>query len=222
MFCIPIIAGNTDEAIEKIVRANTLADMLEIRLDMMDTFDLHEIIQASGKPVLVTYRSKEEGGKGDADPETRTGYILEAIQEGADLVDVELSLPQKWREKIFDARGKSSIIISNHINDGTPSREGLEEIFRKSTATRAHVIKIVTMAQKWEDNLHLLELIPKAHGMGIKIIAFCMGPRGRISRIFSHLMGGYLTFTSLESGQESASGQIPIFEMKKILEHFSA
>ena len=221
MFCIPIIAKNSDEAIEKIVRSNNLADMLEIRLDMMDRFDLHEIIRASGKPVLVTYRSKGEGGKGGADPETRTGYIIDAIQEGADFVDVELSLPQKWREKIFDAKGNSGIIISRHINNGTPSRRELEKIFKECTAAHAHVVKIVTMAQTWEDNLRLLELIPRAHDMGIKIIAFCMGPKGRISRIFSHLLGGYLTFTSIEPGQESASGQIPIFEMKKILEQFS-
>ena len=218
MFCIPIIAKNTDEALEKMARANTLADMLEIRLDMMDTFDLHEIIQTACKPVLVTYRSKKEGGKGSADPETHTDYILTAIQKGADLVDVELSLPRKWREKIFDARGKSDIIISIHINDGTPSRHDLEKIFRDCAATRAPIVKIVTRAETWADNLSVLELIPKAHDLGIKIIAFCMGPMGRISRVFSHLMGGYLTFASLGQGQESADGQISIRQMKQIID----
>ena len=222
MFCIPIIAKNTDEALEKMARANTLADMLEMRLDMMDTFDLHEIIQTACKPVLVTYRSKKEGGKGSADPETHTDYILTAIQKGADLVDVELSLPRKWREKIFDARGKSDIIISIHINDGTPSRHDLEKIFRDCAATRAPIIKIVTRAETWADNLRVLELIPKAHDLGIKIIAFCMGPMGRISRVFSHLMGGYLTFASLGQGQESADGQMTVTEMKKIMEHLSS
>ena len=222
MFCIPIIARNTAEALEKIARANTLADMLEIRLDiMMNTFDLHQIIQASLKPVLVTYRSKKEGGKGNIDPETYTDYILTAIQGGADLVDVELSLPLKWRKKIFDARGRSSIIISTHINDGTPPRDELEQILMECIATGAGIIKIVTRANTWSDNLRVLELIPRAHELGIKIIAFCMGPMGRISRVFSHLMGGYLTFASLEGGEESAEGQIPVIEMKKMMEYFS-
>lgn len=221
MFCIPVIAKNTDEALEKIARANVLADMLEIRLDMMETFDLHEIIQAAQKPVLVTYRSKKEGGKGGSDPETHTGHILTAIREGADFVDVELSLPQKWRDKIFDAQGKSGIVISTHIIDGTPLRQDLEQIFSDCIDTGADVVKIITRAETWRDNLRVLELIPKAHDLEIRIIAFCMGPVGRISRVFSHLMGGYLTFVSLETGQESATGQIPILEMKKILEHFS-
>ena len=222
MFCIPIIAKNTDEALEKMARANTLADMLEIRLDMMDTFDLHEIIQTACKPVLVTYRSKKEGGKGSADPETHTNYILTAIEEGADLVDVELSLSRKWRQKIFDARGRPDIIISIHINDGTPSRQDLEKIFRDCTDTHSDIVKIVTRAETWADNLRVLELIPKAHDLGIKIIAFCMGPMGRISRVFSHLMGGYLTFASLEQGEESADGQMTVTEMKKIMEHLSS
>ncbi|NVM25772.1 MAG: type I 3-dehydroquinate dehydratase [Desulfobacterales bacterium] len=218
MFCIPIIAKNTDEALEKITRANTLADMVEIRLDVMDTFDLHEIIQAACKPVLVTYRSREEGGKGSADPETRTDYILTAIQEGADLVDVELSLPPKWQERIFDARGRSGIVISTHISDSTPSGRELEKIFRDLANTGADIIKIVTWAKTWADNLRVLQLIPKAHNLEAKVIAFCMGPMGRISRIVSHLMGGYLTFASLEGGEESAGGQIPIRQMKEIID----
>jgi len=218
MFCIPIIAKNTDEAFEKIARASTLADMLEIRLDMMDMFDLHEIIRAASKPVLVTYRSKKEGGKGIEDPAARTDYILTAIQKGADLVDVELSLPRRWREKILDTEGRSRIVISTHINDGTPSQLDLENIFKDCADTHSDIVKIVTRAETWADNLRVLELIPKAHDLGIKIIAFCMGPMGRISRIVSHLMGGYLTFASLEEGEESADGQIPIRQMKQIID----
>jgi len=218
MFCIPIIAKNTDEAFEKIARASTLADMLEIRLDMMDMFDLHEIIRAASKPVLVTYRSKKEGGKGIEDPAARTDYILTAIQKGADLVDVELSLPRRWREKILDTEGRSRIVISTHINDGTPSQLDLEKIFKDCADTHSDIVKIVTRAETWADNLRVLELIPKAHDLGIKIIAFCMGPMGRISRIVSHLMGGYLTFASLEEGEESADGQIPIRQMKQIID----
>lgn len=218
MFCIPIIAKNTDEAFEKIARANTLADMLEMRLDMMDMFDLHEIIRAASKPVLVTYRSKKQGGKGIEDPAARTDYILTAIQKGADLVDVELSLPRRWREKILDTEGRSRIVISTHINDGTPSQLDLEKIFKNCADTHSDIVKIVTRAETWADNLRVLELIPKAHDLGIKIIAFCMGPMGRISRIVSHLMGGYLTFASLEEGEQSADGQIPIRQMKQIID----
>ena len=222
MICIPIVAKNTEEALEKISRANTLADILEIRLDMMDTFDLHKMIQSASKPVLATYRSIREGGQGTADHKTHVSYLLSAIEGGAKLVDVEQSLPGEWREKISRARGKSSIIISTHILDRTPSREALEKIFKKMSATGADVIKIVTHARNMTDNLRVLDLIPQANEEGIKIIAFCIGPLGRISRIFSHLMGAYMTFASLEGGEESAEGQIPVVAMKRVLDIFKS
>ena len=113
MFCIPIIARNTEEALETIAKVEPLADVLEMRIDLMESFDLPRMIKASRKPVLVTYRSNGEGGKGSEDPEVRTGLAIDAIQVGADLVDVELSLPEMWREKIFDNKGKSHIIRIN-------------------------------------------------------------------------------------------------------------
>ncbi|NIR17330.1 MAG: type I 3-dehydroquinate dehydratase, partial [Desulfobacterales bacterium] len=204
--------------LERIARANAVADMLEIRLDMMETFDLREMIQSASKPALVTYRSIREGGKGTADHKTHASYLLAALEEGAEFVDVERRLPEKWREKIFRARGKSSIVVSTHVPESTPPKETLEEIFEELAATGADIIKTVTHAESMMDNLRVLDLIPKAQERGIKIIAFCMGRFGRISRIFSHLMGGYLTFASLEEGEESAAGQIPVEEMKRILD----
>jgi len=96
------------------------------------------------------------------------------------------------------------------------------EALRKMAATGADMVKIVTWARKYEDNLRLLELIPKAQAIGVRMIAFCMGPLGKISRIASPLMGGYITFASLERGEESTSGQMPASDMKKIFEMLSA
>ena len=43
-----------------------------------------------------------------------------------------------------------------------------------------------------------------------------MGERGEISRILSPLLGGFLTFGSLETGKESAPGQITAVTLKDI------
>lgn len=221
MFCVPIISRNTEDALKIMKKAAPLADVLEIRLDFMERFDLHEIIKAAPKPVLVTYRSKREGGNGLADPEKHLDYILTAIKEGADFVDVESSLPIGLRERVFQAKGRSKIIISKHIFDYTPPGEELEKIFELLTGTGAHIVKIVTRAKIWEDNFRVLGLIPNAHNLGLEIVAFCMGPMGKISRILSCLMGGYLSFASLEEGKESADGQIPIREMRRVVDILS-
>ena len=221
MICIPIMARNNAEALEKMCEASTLADMMEIRLDVMESFGLGELLKAAPKPVLVTYRSRREGGEGSADYGTRVRHLTRAVEAGADLVDVEFGMPLEFRREVFQNKGSSKLVLSAHLLNGTPPKKGLEDIFRKMAATGADIIKIVTLARGWEDNFRVLELIPSARAIGTDIIAFCMGPFGRISRIASLLMGAHMTFASLESGDESAPGQIPIQDMRRILEMLS-
>ncbi len=222
MICIPIIARNNAEAIAIMHEAGPLSDMMEVRLDLMDSFDLKEIIQKASRPVIVTYRSKKEGGNGQARYETRVRHLLSAVKLGADFIDVEFSMPQIYRQDVFKAKGSSKLIISAHFSRQTPPRNNLEDTFRKMAATGADIVKIVTHAKDPEDMLRVLGLIPLAKKLGVDIIAFCMGPAGRLSRIFTLVMGGFLSFASIEEGQESASGQIPIHEMKEMVKSITA
>ena len=51
---------------------------------------------------------------------------------------------------------------------------------------------------------------------GLKIIAFCMGEQGKISRVMAPLLGSYLTYASLNKGEESAPGQLTVKEIKEV------
>ena len=70
------MARNNTEAMTKMAAAAPLADMMEIRLDVMESFDLKDILETAPKPVIVTYRSKKEGGSGLARYETRVRHLL--------------------------------------------------------------------------------------------------------------------------------------------------
>jgi 3-dehydroquinate dehydratase type I len=220
LLCIPIVAKDTRSALKKISEAKEHADLLELRLDLMDSFDLHEMISMAERPVIVTYRSKKEGGLGKQDPSKVAEYLINAAHENAAFIDVELSMPVMMRSHIINNRRNSRVIISTHLWESTPSKDELLTIFDDSIRACGDIVKIVTMANSMDDNLRILELVSEAKKRKIDIIAFCMGPQGRMSRVFSPLLGGYLTFTSLEEGEESASGQIPVKEMKKLLEYF--
>jgi 3-dehydroquinate dehydratase-1 len=218
VICIPIIAKDTKEALGKISMANALADAIEIRLDAMESFDLEEMIDRSGRPVIVTYRSRREGGLGNADFGTISRHLLRAAELGADFLDVEYRMPFAYRREVFGKRGRSRVIASLHLPRNTPGAVELETILQRLSSTGADVVKIVTRAVAPEDNLRVLGLIPKARRMGVEIVAFCMGPLGRVSRVASAVLGGYLTFACLAPEEESAEGQIPAAEMKRLME----
>ena len=221
MICIPVMARDTADALQKMAKASAYGDLMEIRLDVMDTFDLKEIIRAAAKPVIITYRSVKEGGMGRAPYGERILYLEEALKRGADFVDMEHAIPQAYRKSLLEERGNAKLILSKHFCNGTPSKEKLETVFKEMTASGADVVKIVTYAETREDNLTVLGLVPTAVQMGVEIVAFCMGPLGRVSRVACPLLGGAFTFASLKTGQESAAGQVPVMEMKMILEALS-
>jgi len=221
LLCIPIIAHDTVSAVEKISEAQEHADILEVRLDLMESFNLDEIVGAAGKPIIVTYRSQKEGGQGTLDPSAVAGYLITASHANTEYIDVELNMPAESRNKIIRNKSNSRIIISTHIIQNTPSMDDLLALLNESISAGGEIVKIVTMANSMDDNLRMLALVSEAKKRGVEIIAFCMGPLGRISRIFSLLMGGYLTFTCLETGEESAPGQVPVKEMKQLLEYFT-
>jgi 3-dehydroquinate dehydratase type I len=212
------MARDNAEALEKMARAEVLADLMEIRLDAMESFDLKELISGANRPLIITHRSKREGGKGDAAHALRARHLLKAEEAGARFVDVELSMPLEYRHQIVQNRGKTEVIVSSHIRYGTPPFSELERLLRKAAASGGNVVKIVTLARQPEDNIEVLRLIPVARAMGQRIIAFCMGPLGKISRIACPILGGFLTFASLDDDDASAPGQMTGVQTRALLE----
>jgi 3-dehydroquinate dehydratase I len=108
--------------------------------------------------------------------------------------------------------------VSYHNFQETPSENILKSLFNEMAAIKAGVVKVVTLAQKMEDNLSLLNLIGQGKKQGVKVVAFCLGSLGRISRVVCLLVGGAFTYAALERGAEAAPGQFTLQEMKQLLE----
>ena len=102
MICVPIMALNNAGALKKMAKAAAVADIMEIRLDVMETFDLKEMTCAAATPVLVTYRSRTEGGNGSADYRTLSRCLMPALsgKTRVDFVDIEYRLPLELRQEI--------------------------------------------------------------------------------------------------------------------------
>jgi 3-dehydroquinate dehydratase type I len=88
---------------------------------------------------------------------------------------------------------------------------------------RPHAIKLATSAQTPADNLRVLELIPFGQQqLGVEVLAFCMGPLGRWSRLICLLLGSPWTYVQLPELASAAPGQWTAEEMRRLLEMLSA
>tara|TARA_B100001079_G_scaffold270443_1_gene284813 strand:- start:4236 stop:5705 length:1470 start_codon:yes stop_codon:yes gene_type:complete len=214
MICIPIVGPTQNKSLEDIAMAEPLADFLELRLDLMKDYDLGALLQAATKPCIVTNRTKREGGQFAGTEEERVNILKKAMDAGAEYVDIETSTPKELLKPFLESGHKSKIILSYHNFTDTP--EELEHLYKIMCEMPADVIKIVTYARDITNNLAVFKLIYRAKKDDKKIIALCMGERGEISRILSPLLGGFLTFGSLETGKESAPGQITAVKLRDI------
>ncbi len=218
--CVSVTAKITREAIDKMEEGFTRADMVELRIDGIRKINLKKMLALNGVEILVTNRSKEEGGAFPGSERERVSLLMEAAALGAGYVDLELrtdpGLLADLMAEIKAHDGETKLILSYHNHKETPSREALKKILEKGITAGADIVKIVSYAQKMEDNLKVLEIIPYARRLGKEIIAFCMGEKGRASRVMAPLLGSFLTFASLSRGEESAPGQMTVEELKQI------
>lgn len=214
--CVPVVEANANRARSKYLRAARKGLWTELRLDYLEYPDLTRLFRTHPGPVIATNRLAVEGGHWSGSEADRRTLLEEALALGADLVDVELAADLAWRRDLWQRRGEAKFILSWHDFSGTPDRDSLETVFQKMLAQEADVIKMVAMARQPEDNLRLLSLIPRALAAGREIIAFCMGPAGKWSRITAPLLGSFLTFAPFTKKGASAPGQLTVNEVKDL------
>ena len=206
MICIPIVGPSMSKAQEQILSAIEVADILEFRLDLIEIYELSVLLDASSLPVIVTNRSKLDGGQFKGTEEDRVHSLRGALKAGADYIDIEVSTPREVLQPFLEESDPTQIILSYHDFSHTP--EDFNPLYETMCEMPGEIIKIVTYARDLNDNLKMFELLKRAKREKQKLIGLCMGNLGEISRILSPLFGGFLTFGSLETGQESAPGQM--------------
>ncbi len=219
--CIPITAATTQEALTKMKKGFALAKMLELRIDGIPKVDLKKLLAEKKGEILITNRVREEGGAFVGGEQKRVALLKKAVALGCDYVDLEIRTEQalilELKKKIAGHRRRTRLILSYHNQERTPGMNILRKKIIEGYKSGADILKIVTFAKKMEDNLKVLGLIPYAQKKGLKIIAFCLGEKGKISRIMAPMLGSYLTYASLEKGEESAPGQMTVEEIKRVL-----
>lgn len=215
--CIPIIAATNTEALGALHKIASLGYLAELRLDYLENPNLPKLLHNPPTPIIVTNRPSDEGGRWQGSEAQRQELLEMALEFGVPYLDVELRSERGWRNRLIKNRPSSTrIILSWHNFQQTPESAELEDLLAEQLSAGADIIKMVTMAQDEADNLRLLALIPLARARGKEIIAFCMGPKGKLSRVISPMIGGYLSFATLATGQESAPGQLTVTELETV------
>ncbi|MEM3402960.1 MAG: type I 3-dehydroquinate dehydratase [Nitrososphaeria archaeon] len=205
-----VISNNNAEWI----RTANSADLIEVRIDMIGEY-WRSLLKTLRRPWIGCNRSKNEGGTWNGTESERIRELLDAISLGATYIDIELRSDQVKEVIKYTKKSNKKVIISYHDTRETPTLAELKQIIKEEACLGADLCKLVTTANRFEDNLTILQLLQENSDL-TRITAFCMGEKGIVSRILSPLFGGELVYVSTGVGSESATGQISLESFKKI------
>src|SRR5262249_58289970 len=99
--------------------AAAFADLIELRLDLVDRPDALGAIEGRRRPVIVTCRPEWEGGRFRGSEEERERILSEAQNAGAEFVDVEARA--EFVSTITRRRRGRGIVLSLHTFGAPPS-----------------------------------------------------------------------------------------------------
>lgn len=219
LICVPVAVKNPEMLLEKVKSAmKSSPDFIEIRVDYLEdmNIDFSDIVSKTSIPLILTARKKDEGGFFELEEKKRIELLEKCIEAKPRFVDLELNMSSSNLKRLLKLAKQNSVevILSFHSFKNTPRSEILVQKIRKAHQKGAELVKLITFANDINDNLVLLSLPQQAHDLRIKIISFCMGERGIISRVLCPFFGSYLTYAALET--ITAPGQIDLEVMRKI------
>ena len=211
--CVPVTGATVEEMIENVDRAAMFADVIELRIDSLNPEEiapfferLREFPKLGDLSILITFRSKEQGGYRQLSKEERddfwsSGYdLLGAADLEEDVIEDSFSWLWEYR------------VCSHHDFNGVP--DNLPAIYETLVAADAQIIKIALNVKDITDALPLWDLLTRAKRGSLVPIA--MGEAGKWTRIMGPAFGAPLTYGSLDTGKETAPGQITAKDLIEI------
>ena len=229
---VPITGTTADEAIAqaRVIGASAQTDVVEFRVDFLDiALDASELAalgpkvaaQLSGKPLIVTFRTKAEGGNqaiADADYAALYETLLKA--KFADLIDVEMFRGEAIVRRLVAAAHGAGIfvVMSNHDFAGTPPAAELLTRLRRQQELGADVLKLAMMPRDPGDVLELLRATWEMAGRYAErpMMTMSMAGTGVVSRLAGEIFGSAMCFGMI--GRASAPGQVEVDRLAGVLD----
>ena len=199
LLCVTIAAPTTAE-LRQGRDAVAGADLVELRLDHVRDPDVAAALAGRRAPVILTCRSKAEGGEFQGSETERQRILADALRLGAEYVDVEFSA---GFDDLIRSTGGNRIILSMHDFDGVPG--DLPARMRAMRGAGAEVVKVAVFARSLWDNLALLDLRDGSS----KSVFIGMGPAGVPTRLLAAHFGSAWSY----AGDGYAPGQISSGQM---------
>jgi len=206
-----VLEQDAERTARRLAEAPGACGLLEIRGDLLRGEEIVALVRATERPVIVTLRSREQGGEFSGDESQRRRILLESLAAGARFIDVELD---SALGELADGEHADRVILSHHGEVCRPDE--LLARYRTMARTRAARLKIVPHAQSLGEIGAVRDLLEAAAQDSRALACFASGRAGALTRLLAPAWGSWATYGSAGPGAETAEGQFPAREMLEV------
>ncbi len=223
--CVSVCEHDPASLAEAMKAAADVGDLIEVRGDCIDpdqaaaALESWQLLNKTGRPVILTYRPAEQGGHRQLDPRSRLRFWMFERPDTPDFYDIELSIV---RNRSLFRFGKTMdwtrVICSHHNFSGLTSNLSayVNRVYEGMRDTPARILKIAVQIDDAVDCLPFFSLLRRAREEGREIIAIAMGPAGIMTRILGPSQGAFLTYAALDEASATAPGQVSVKELRHV------
>jgi len=181
------------------------ADLLNSTAGMSNSEVLSVVGTAKdgGLACLYTLRHADQGGTFNGSESERVSLCKQALNAGADIIDLEFGTESATAM----LENSAPMILSYHNFDCMLDTVELAELSASMEAQMPAAVKIIPTGQSVADAAVMMSWVDGA-GSSVKRIGFSMGSDGATSRILAMTCGSPITYASF--GAPVAPGQIDI------------
>jgi 3-dehydroquinate dehydratase-1 len=201
------------------------ADIMEIRLDKLDTNDaVRAVFPKIDVPTIASCRAKDAMGFFEGTERERAERLIVALKTGADIIDVELTMRDELRKPLMDeARKRNTPVLIGYENlKKTPEINLLIEKAEAIRNLKPDIAKIAVKANSYEDMISILHLTLLCNGIfDIPFVAIAIGEYGSASRPLGCVLGSSMTYCTTKKKEEAPPGQLSVKDTRTIIEILS-
>jgi 3-dehydroquinate dehydratase/shikimate dehydrogenase len=220
VICTPIAAPTPDDLLAALPVAAAAADWLELRLDALHDLPveavlraLHHVLPRRPRPVVVTFRPREQGGFRDLSPADRLRFWHTALTTPAEAFDLETDLiaqllPTYPPNHPVWAR----VVVSHHDFQATPA--DIHAFAKAHFPPFAGTVKLAVNVNQPDDVCRLFDWLTGTPSTWQKI-PVGMGGLGVLTRILGPAYGARWTYSTGHDGRAVAPGQLAATELRE-------
>ncbi len=206
MICISVTPTSRQLAKVDIFNACLGADLVELCLDHLSKEpDMEDILSSATKPILISCRREEDGGKWKGTEEQRQNMLRQAIIAGPDYVELELDIANA-----IPRYGKTKRVVSYTSLDRPLTK--VDDIIAQALLAQADVLKFTWPTPNLDTAWPLLAVCTGQKEL--PIVGMGIGEASTTFSILAHKFGSPWIYAALEHGMEAHAGQPTVWDLK--------